>query len=386
MKKHQQDRQSQELKIPTQKPRDEPHQYRSRSLYIRKEGSSSELNSANYASSSEDHPSPGGLRMSIDYGNPMEANPRLLVDHLPQGEMEVFLNQPHAKTHNFLDPSSASSVPRMAANGGATGSNVPNVANMPNDATSFSLRGSIRRGKNLSIREDPRGYSLQQAMNDHFDHYKKEPSLPRSNTPTRAGSSTTVASALAFADALKSRPIAQKSRNPYGTDWTPDSGVSDGMDTDESPTRSNRRCTLPNLYAAEMLASGGDSDNDVSNVRCRTGGATPIPIEVPCLSPQRTASVHVNSPTKKSGGTTGARAATPVVAGPPKRKKSLPDIQQLPKSIGGMSREEVSVLSSARREEVRKQQEDAERYRANPLLYIFSPNVKVLSILKAVTL
>jgi junctophilin len=42
-----------------------------------------------------------------------------------------------------------------------------------------------------------------------------------------------------------------------------------------------------------------------------------------------------------------------------------------------MSREEVSVLSSARREEVRRQVEEAERLRANPLLYLVSPHVKV---------
>lgn len=59
------------------------------------------------------------------------------------------------------------------------------------------------------------------------------------------------------------------------------------------------------------------------------------------------------------------------------RKKSLPDVQQLPaKNI--MSREEVSVLGSARREEVRRQQDESERYKANPLLYLVSPQVKVI--------
>ena len=59
------------------------------------------------------------------------------------------------------------------------------------------------------------------------------------------------------------------------------------------------------------------------------------------------------------------------------RKKSLPDFQGLPKATDPMSREEVSVLSSARREEVRRQAEEAERLRANPLLYLVSPHVKV---------
>lgn len=42
-----------------------------------------------------------------------------------------------------------------------------------------------------------------------------------------------------------------------------------------------------------------------------------------------------------------------------------------------MSREEVSVLGSARREEVRRQIETSERLKANPLLYLVSPQVKV---------
>ena len=60
------------------------------------------------------------------------------------------------------------------------------------------------------------------------------------------------------------------------------------------------------------------------------------------------------------------------------RKKSLPDVQQIPVNKM-MSREEVSVLGSARREEVRRQKDESDRYRANPLLYLVSPQVKVCS-------
>ena len=55
----------------------------------------------------------------------------------------------------------------------------------------------------------------------------------------------------------------------------------------------------------------------------------------------------------------------------------MPDFQVLPNATTGMSREEVSVLSSARREEMRRLQEENERLRANPLLYLVSPHVKV---------
>ncbi|XP_058063071.1 uncharacterized protein LOC131212980 isoform X2 [Anopheles bellator] len=58
------------------------------------------------------------------------------------------------------------------------------------------------------------------------------------------------------------------------------------------------------------------------------------------------------------------------------RKKSLPDVQQLPFSTGAMSREEVSILGSARREEVRRLKDEQERLRVNPLLYLVSPQVK----------
>ena len=62
----------------------------------------------------------------------------------------------------------------------------------------------------------------------------------------------------------------------------------------------------------------------------------------------------------------------------PKRKKSLPGAADAPAAI--LSREEASVLSSQRREEVRRQAEEADRYRANPLLYFVSPQVKVTAI------
>ncbi|XP_034233789.1 uncharacterized protein LOC117640906 [Thrips palmi] len=62
------------------------------------------------------------------------------------------------------------------------------------------------------------------------------------------------------------------------------------------------------------------------------------------------------------------------VTSPLQRKKSLPDVAAAPNEA--MSREEVSVLSSARREEIRRLQEENERLRANPLLYLVSPHVK----------
>lgn len=62
------------------------------------------------------------------------------------------------------------------------------------------------------------------------------------------------------------------------------------------------------------------------------------------------------------------------------RKKSLPDFQGLSVPTDTMSREEVSALGSARREELRRQLELNEKLRANPLLYLVSPQMKVSSL------
>lgn len=59
------------------------------------------------------------------------------------------------------------------------------------------------------------------------------------------------------------------------------------------------------------------------------------------------------------------------------RKKSLPDVQVPANAPAPITREEVSVLSSARREEIRRVEEENERLRANPLLYLVSPHMKV---------
>lgn len=55
----------------------------------------------------------------------------------------------------------------------------------------------------------------------------------------------------------------------------------------------------------------------------------------------------------------------------------MPHVQDLPLATDQMSREEVSTLGSARREEVRRQIENSEKLKANPLLYLVSPQVKV---------
>ncbi|GFW73073.1 uncharacterized protein TNCV_831921 [Trichonephila clavipes] len=58
------------------------------------------------------------------------------------------------------------------------------------------------------------------------------------------------------------------------------------------------------------------------------------------------------------------------------RKKSLPDISNAAAMEGRvLSRETIAILSSQRREAIRRQEEEAERLRANPFLYLVSPEV-----------
>ena len=66
------------------------------------------------------------------------------------------------------------------------------------------------------------------------------------------------------------------------------------------------------------------------------------------------------------------------------RKNSLPEASNLNTATAlsqRMSREEISALSSSRRDNVRRQLEDIERYKNNPLLYIFNPAVQVINLL-----
>ena len=69
-------------------------------------------------------------------------------------------------------------------------------------------------------------------------------------------------------------------------------------------------------------------------------------------------------------------------AGTLQRKKSLPDVKSLDvttqaQGSKAMTREEISVLSSMRREAVRRQLEEDEAYKHNPFLYILNPHFRV---------
>ncbi|KAL4708111.1 hypothetical protein ACJJTC_009890 [Scirpophaga incertulas] len=201
---------------------------------------------------------------------------------------------------------------------------------------------------------------------DYFDHYKRPPS--RDSSVDRLG---------------------RRSRQPSVEPMIP-SGNSRAGSVAPQPAATSRPPSRAATPAGNgHLASGRGSISRTSSrehqpfeeslLRKRNLGQeiSPSPYQ-----PKRTESLFVAqnpapSPAPVTSGGGGGRKmlSTPQTL---QRKKSLPDVAAMPRMPdgGGMSREEVSALGSARREEVRRMHEESEKLRANPLLYLVSPQVK----------
>ncbi|XP_066900971.1 junctophilin-1 isoform X2 [Halyomorpha halys] len=235
-------------------------------------------------------------------------------------------------------------------------------------------RATIRRNSKQLTGESP-SYNFQQAMSDHFDHYKRPPSrdssvdrYSRKMGPSRQSSVDKVESPGSRA------PSVVRGVTPV----TPSAVVRGGTPNPMPPSTNLIRGSTPTSVRAGTPATGNGS------VVGAAVNPTPPPFEdvimrkrglgqdiIPSASqPKRTESLYV-TPQKKEP----VPKSIPVTTNL-QRKKSLPDVQGYPKVGEAMSREEVSVLSSARREELRKMQEESEKLRANPLLYLVSPHVK----------
>ncbi|XP_068216877.1 junctophilin-1 isoform X1 [Palaemon carinicauda] len=223
-------------------------------------------------------------------------------------------------------------------------------------------------------------------MNDRFDHYNRPPS----RGPSRDRSVDRFASrgqTPVPPELINPRSRAPSAQRTTAQDWTPDSGVYE----DEAAvpiTGGSRRSSRPaSIISGEAPPLTGNGS---------VGGGFTVPYTIPATqqeaeallrqracgqeipaspptpmglgSVKRTESLYINPIVR--------RQAQVKVAPPPvvKRKKSLPDVQALPINI--MPREEASVLSSAQRQEFRRQAEEAALYRANPLLYLTSPAVQ----------
>jgi len=218
------------------------------------------------------------------------------------------------------------------------------------------------------------GYNFQKIMDDRFEHYKRPASRERSTDPRGPGSRAGSRTGLASRDTSKDRVVraGSRQRTPMEqsfSDIKPESGI-EGLD----------------------LGSGGNHVRNGQTGNGTANGAGALDFKLPAedqirfrgvqqeiphfgAPPKRTESLYMKSgegqqPAFKALGTSAMQ-----------RKKSLPDVAALPtvtvkQGSQAMTREEISVLSSARREEIRRQLDEAERYRANPILYIFNPHIR----------
>jgi len=212
------------------------------------------------------------------------------------------------------------------------------------------------------------GYNFQKIMDDRFEHYKRPPSRERSTDRFGAGSrqgSRQQLSRDTSRDRL-ARP-ASRQRTPMENSFSdnkPESGL-DSLNLD-TPAPTGNGAVATGTFSPDFKLPAEDQ------IRYRG-----VQQEIPHFGapPKRTESLYMKAADNQQ--------ATFKVLGTSamQRKKSLPDVAALPtvtvkQGSQAMTREEISVLSSARREEIRRQLDEAERYRANPILYIFNPHIR----------
>lgn len=209
------------------------------------------------------------------------------------------------------------------------------------------------------------GYNFQKIMDDRFEHYKRPPSRERSTDRfSRAGSRAP----------LSRDPSRDRLARPASRQRTPglEPSFSDIKQAEAVKDSLNLEVTTGNGSAGGGKFSPEFRLPAEDQIRYR-GVQQEIPhFGVP---PKRTESLYMKVDNQQ---------ATFKVLGPSamQRKKSLPDVATLPavtvkQGSQAMTREEISVLSSARREEIRRQLDREERYRANPALVIFDPQIRV---------
>jgi len=243
------------------------------------------------------------------------------------------------------------------------------------------------------------GYNFQRIMDDHFEHYKRAPSRERSvdktnlpaslaeaptAVPTRGRSGSrppllrNAANPTNASNPQQPPPPRPSSRATSGTRAGPSGSRAPSVTRASSVTRQQQ--PLPytdmdlDLRRAELeakFAQNGEAQHEDMSLRHR--GQPSQEVAQLGTIPKRTESVYV----KESVGSKGKD--TP--AGTLQRKKSLPDVKSLDvttqaQGSKAMTREEISVLSSMRREAVRRQLEEDEAYKHNPFLYILNPHFR----------
>lgn len=214
----------------------------------------------------------------------------------------------------------------------------------------------------------------QQSSIDHFDHYKRPPSrdssVDRYSRATGRLSNSMGGSRQPSVDRNSASRLETPDRTlrapstARGTTPVP-SGNNPGIRNGAVPTGHGRMSPAP-------MNSNGNANSHVPPfeeviLRKRGLGQDIVPS---MNQPKRTESLFIpGQPNPQAAKVLATQTSL-------QRKKSLPDVQELPRATRQMPREEVSYLGSARREEVRRQIDERERLRANPLLYLVSPQVK----------
>ncbi|XP_067213201.1 junctophilin-1 isoform X2 [Linepithema humile] len=223
---------------------------------------------------------------------------------------------------------------------------------------------SLRRNSRVLSPQDRPGI-ISQTLNDRLDHYKRPPSRDSSVDRYARAHSQLTRSRQPSVDKTISNPLP---------DMLPDrstrapSAIRGGTPLNGSVVGSGA--------ATPTYAAPTPSQFEGALIKNRGLGQDMLPSPG---QPKRTESLYVARVPSGIGGGGGVMPkAMPAAAMPLQRKKSLPDVAQPIQltATAPLSREEVSILSSMRREEIRRQIDESERLRANPLLYLVSPQVK----------
>lgn len=209
----------------------------------------------------------------------------------------------------------------------------------------------------------------QQSSIDHYDHYKRPPSrdssVDRYSRATGILNNSLTGSRQPSVDRTSTQRVETPDRTlraPSATRGT--TPISSGMN---SGIKNGSVLTGQGTPTTPNNSSNQQPFEDII-LRKRGLGQDIVPSP---NQPKRTESLFI--PGQPANPPPAKVVATQATL---QRKKSLPDVQELPRATRQMPREEVSMLGSARREEVRRQIDERERLRANPLLWLVSPQVK----------
>ncbi|XP_060518953.1 junctophilin-3 isoform X2 [Cylas formicarius] len=258
-----------------------------------------------------------------------EHNPNEIKSHLPRNNVQTMTD----REHNPVG-----------------GSNPRNSITAEQSLHRNSLAGLSRRQSG----ERPYLANIGHQMSiDHFDHYKRPPSRDSSvDRYTRATGklSNSISSRQPSVDRTSTSRLETPEKNDPA--YRLKSASPEPINTTDAQNQNNRNNWPP--FEDVIIRKRGLGQDIVPSLN----------------NPKRTESLHIPNQPKPPP------IKTIVNQQSLQRKKSLPDVQELPRATTQIPREEVAALGSARREEIRRQLNEKERLRANPLLYLVSPQVK----------